>query len=110
MVKEQASNLLCSRVPSGLCIPPLDVTPIRPQLITALVFKITVAWAREAGGTPRRIGWWDTDFVDELAGGDLFPPPFAEKHVRARSRQFANDDTEGGHVMLRKNPQRRWGP
>jgi hypothetical protein len=42
------------------------------ELDTVLAIQITVAWAGEKGGEPARLGWWDTDVVDEAAGGDLF--------------------------------------
>lgn len=42
------------------------------ELDTVLGIQITVAWAGEKGGEPARLGWWDTDLVDEAAGGDLF--------------------------------------
>ena len=37
-----------------------------------LAVQLTVAWAGESGGEPPRLGWWDSDLVDELAGGDFF--------------------------------------
>ena len=37
-----------------------------------LAVQLSVAWAGEKGGDPPRIGWWDTDLVDEAAGGDLY--------------------------------------
>lgn len=49
-----------------------DVVPSPATLDHILGLQITVAWAGEAGGSPKRLGWWDTDLVDELAGGDLF--------------------------------------
>jgi hypothetical protein len=47
-------------------------TPIPdPTLDAILVIQITVAWAGEARCTPKRLGWWDTDLIDEMGGGDL---------------------------------------
>ena len=37
-----------------------------------LGLQLTVAWAGERAAEPERLGWWDTDLVDEAAGGDLF--------------------------------------
>ena len=37
-----------------------------------LALQITVAWAGEGLCEPKRLGWWKTDLVDELGGGDLF--------------------------------------
>jgi hypothetical protein len=31
-----------------------------------------VAWAGEAAGNPKRLGWWQTDLIDPEGGGDLF--------------------------------------
>jgi hypothetical protein len=36
-----------------------------------LVTQITIAWAGEGRCTPKRLGWWDTDLIDEMGGGDL---------------------------------------
>jgi hypothetical protein len=37
-----------------------------------LALQLTIAWAGEGRCEPRRLGWWDTDLVDEAGGGDLF--------------------------------------
>jgi len=37
-----------------------------------LAIQLLVAWAGEGRSSPRRLGWWDTDLVDEAGGGDLF--------------------------------------
>ncbi|MDI1434926.1 BREX-6 system BrxE protein [Polyangium sorediatum] len=37
-----------------------------------LALQFTVAWAGEGLCEPRRLGWWETDLVDEAGGGDLF--------------------------------------
>lgn len=37
-----------------------------------LALQLTVAWAGEGAGEPARLGWWSSDLVDELGGGDLF--------------------------------------
>jgi hypothetical protein len=36
-----------------------------------LALQLTVAWAGEGLCEPRRLGWWDTDLIDEAGGGDL---------------------------------------
>jgi hypothetical protein len=41
-------------------------------LDTILALQLTVGWAGEKAADPQRLGWWDTDLTDELAGGDLF--------------------------------------
>lgn len=41
-----------------------------------LALQLTVGWAgeraAEAASPPIRLGWWNTDLTDEMAGGDLF--------------------------------------
>ena len=37
-----------------------------------LALQLTVGWAGEAAAEPRRLGWWNTDLIDTIAGGDLF--------------------------------------
>lgn len=57
-----------------------------------LAYQICVAWAGEALCEPRRLGWWRTDLVDELGGGDLFArllPKTAEWSGRQAVRQAA---------------------
>ncbi len=36
-----------------------------------LAVQLAVAWAGEGRCSPRRLGWWDTDLLDEAGGGDL---------------------------------------
>lgn len=37
-----------------------------------LGLQFLVAWAGEGRCEPPRLGWWDTDLVDKLGGGDFF--------------------------------------
>ena len=37
-----------------------------------LGLQFLVAWAGEGQSEPPRLGWWRTDVVDELGGGDFF--------------------------------------
>lgn len=47
--------------------------PLTPdQLDEILALQLSVAWAGEAAGSPRRLGWWQTDLIDAEGGGDLF--------------------------------------
>ncbi len=48
----------------------LTVDPKALDEILALQFL--VGWAGEGRCEPKRLGWWDTDMVDEAGGGDLF--------------------------------------
>lgn len=41
-------------------------------LDTILALQLTVGWAGEKAADPQRLGWWNTDLTDEMAGGDLF--------------------------------------
>ncbi len=41
-------------------------------LDTILALQLSVGWAGEKAADPERLGWWDTDLTDEMAGGDLF--------------------------------------
>ena len=36
-----------------------------------LAVQLTLAWAGEGRSDPPRLGWWQTDLVDPLGGGDL---------------------------------------
>jgi len=45
-----------------------------------LALQIAIAWAGEALSEPKRLGWWRTDLIDELGGGDLFKRLFPHTH------------------------------
>jgi hypothetical protein len=36
-----------------------------------LDWQMTIAWAGEANCEPSRLGWWLTDLINDLGGGDL---------------------------------------
>jgi len=36
-----------------------------------LDWQMTIAWLGEANCEPPRLGWWRTDLIDDLGGGDL---------------------------------------
>ncbi len=48
-----------------------------------LAIQLTVAWAGEGRCEPRRLGWWDTDVIDEAGGGDFFARLLPKTHVWA---------------------------
>lgn len=48
-----------------------------------LAVQLTVAWAGEGRCSPRRLGWWDTDFIDDAGGGDFFARLFPQTHAWA---------------------------
>ena len=48
-----------------------------------LALQLLVAWAGEGRCEPKRLGWWDTDLVDEAGGGDLLARLASRTHVWA---------------------------
>ncbi len=52
-------------------------------LDTALAYQLTIAWSGEARCEPRRLGYWETDLVDEGGGGDLFSRLLPRTHAWA---------------------------
>jgi hypothetical protein len=53
------------------------------QLDTILALQLTVAWAGEGRCEPKRLGWWETDLVDEAGGGDFFARLLPQTHAWA---------------------------
>jgi hypothetical protein len=49
-----------------------SVKPTAAELDEILALQLTVAWAGESAGDPKRLGWWKSDLVDREGGGDLF--------------------------------------
>lgn len=52
-------------------------------LDTILAIQFAVAWAGEGRCSPRRLGFWDTDLVDEAGGGDFFARLLPQTHAWA---------------------------
>lgn len=52
-------------------------------LDAVLAIQFTIAWAGEARCTPPRLGWWETDLIDEAAGGDLLERLLPRTHAWA---------------------------
>ncbi|AUX37619.1 MULTISPECIES: BREX-6 system BrxE protein [Sorangium] len=48
-----------------------------------LVMQLTIAWAGEGRCSPRRLGWWDTDLIDDAGGGDFFARLLPQTHAWA---------------------------
>ena len=48
-----------------------------------LAVQLTVAWAGEARCKPARLGWWDTDLIDEAGGGDFLKRLLPQTHAWA---------------------------
>jgi hypothetical protein len=56
---------------SPLAMPSPNVSPDVNSLDRILAVQLLVAWAGEGRSEPKRLGWWDTDLVDDAGGGDL---------------------------------------
>lgn len=52
-------------------------------LDSILAMQVTIAWAGEGRCSPRRLGWWDTDLIDEAGGGDFFMRLLPQTHAWA---------------------------
>lgn len=48
-----------------------------------LAMQLTIGWAGEGRCSPRRLGWWDTDLIDEAGGGDFLARLLPQTHVWA---------------------------
>jgi hypothetical protein len=59
-------------------------TTITDETLDAiLAMQITIAWAGEGRCSPRRLGWWDTDLIDDAGGGDFFARLLPQTHAWA---------------------------
>jgi hypothetical protein len=52
-------------------------------LDSILALQLSVAWAGEARSQPPRLGWWQTDLVDEAGGADLLSRLVPRTHAWA---------------------------
>jgi hypothetical protein len=58
--------------------------PIPDETLDAiLAMQLTIAWAGEGRCSPKRLGWWDTDLIDDAGGGDLFARLLPQTHAWA---------------------------
>ncbi|WP_437665382.1 BREX-6 system BrxE protein [Sorangium sp. So ce1182] len=53
------------------------------MLDAILAMQVTIAWAGEGRCSPRRLGWWDTDLIDDAGGGDLLARLLPQTHAWA---------------------------
>lgn len=67
----------------GLFFPPLPTPPSDSHLDAILAIQLAVAWAGEGRCSPRRLGWWETDLIDEAGGGDLLARLLPQTHAWA---------------------------
>jgi hypothetical protein len=59
-------------------------TIIQEQTLDAiLAIQVTIAWAGEGRCSPRRLGWWETDLIDEAGGGDFLARLLPQTHAWA---------------------------
>jgi hypothetical protein len=60
------------------------LSPIPDSTLDAiLTIQLTVGWAGEGRCSPRRLGWWDTDLIDEAGGGDFLARLLPQTHAWA---------------------------
>jgi hypothetical protein len=50
------------------------------SLDAILATQLVVAWAGEGRCSPRRLGWWETDLIDEAGGGDFLARLLPQTH------------------------------
>lgn len=62
---------------------PIKRLILNNTLDTIIALQMTVGWAGEGLCVPPRLGWWNTDLIDELGGGDLFQRLFPKSHLWA---------------------------
>lgn len=59
-------------------------TPATDLLLDDILsLQLTIGWAGEGRCTPPRLGWWDTDLVDDAGGGDFLARLLPQTHVWA---------------------------
>ncbi len=81
-----------------------------------LALQLTVAWAGEGLCEPPRLGWWQTDLVDELGGGDLLARLLPRTHrwaaLEAVRQAAAREDRKARLELARPDQVRTlffWG-
>jgi hypothetical protein len=71
-------------------------TPLTDAAADAILgLQVTVAWAGEGRCSPRRLGWWDTDLIDEAGGGDLFKRLLPHTHGWASVEAAREEGADG---------------
>ncbi len=61
----------------------MSATLADATLDAILAIQLTVAWAGEGRCSPRRLGWWETDLIDEAGGGDFLARLLPRTHAWA---------------------------
>jgi hypothetical protein len=67
----------------SLAIAGMPTTIPDETLDTIIAMQLTVAWAGEGRCSPKRLGWWDTDLIDEAGGGDFLARLLPQTHAWA---------------------------
>jgi hypothetical protein len=58
--------------------------PVNDATLDAiLAVQLMIGWAGEGRCSPRRLGWWETDLIDEAGGGDFFKRLLPQTHLWA---------------------------
>lgn len=61
----------------------MNVRTSDSALDTILALQLVVAWAGEGRCSPRRLGWWETDLIDDAGGGDFLARLLPQTHAWA---------------------------
>ncbi len=71
-----------------------------------LNWQMAIAWAGEAKCQPSRLGWWNTDLIDEEGGGDLLA------RLLPRTKAYAGWEAvrDGAIAVDRRTRQRMAAP
>ncbi|WP_437718188.1 BREX-6 system BrxE protein [Sorangium sp. So ce448] len=64
-----------------------------------LAMQVTTAWAGEGRCSSRRLGWWDTDLIDDAGGGDLFARLLPQTYVWASLEAALRTDAKARAKM-----------
>lgn len=63
---------------------PVAPVPLGDEALNAiLALQFTMAWAGEGRCRPARLGWWETDLIDEDGGGDFLARLLPQTHAWA---------------------------
>src|SRR5437588_5119616 len=85
---------------------PMAATLADTTLDAILATQLTVAWAGEGRCAPRRLGWWDTDLIDEAWGGDLLARLLPRTHAWASLEAARRSDAKARGKMANPDKMR----
>ena len=81
--RQTTDNLDHVHTPNVLSGPSVPTLLSNEALDKVLACQLTIAWAGEGRCSPRRLGWWETDLVDEAGGGDFVARLLPQTHAWA---------------------------